>query len=70
MKIEEVNKIYEYNCDGQKFGAYAVKIDGTPQVIVGNGNSVGIVAHMWNEPATKCIHLLRDDVSSMFLEMI
>ena len=69
-KINGVAKIYEFTNDGNTYGCYIVMFNGATKLFVRNGDSIGVVTHPYNEPATKCVGVVRDDVAEEFLAML
>jgi len=61
-KITEVSTLQEFTNDDITYGSYLVKFNGEFKVFIRNGNSVGVVVYYKNEPASKCVSEIRDDV--------
>lgn len=61
-KITAVSTLQEFTNEDITYGSYLVKFNGEFKVFIRNGNSVGVVVYYKNEPASKCVSEIRDDV--------
>jgi len=61
MKIELVRAIkhFKSDLDGEYRGIYEVDIDGKREVIIRNGNSVGMVQFYVDRPVSECVPIVR-----------
>ena len=69
MKI--LQTIYEFTSTDRTYGLYHVELDsGRDCYFLRNHDSVGVINHIFDEPANKCINIIRDDVKKRFLQFI
>ena len=71
-RITDVKIVHEFTNEQYKStcGVYLVTFRGKPETFIRNGDSIGIVAYYVNEPVTKCIGFIRDDVKDEFLTFL
>ena len=62
--------ISEFTNNEITYGIYGVKFKGTSKIFIRNGKSIGVVAFMFGEPATKCISEIREDIREEFLNFL
>ncbi len=66
-KISKVVTIREFINDGITYGVYSLDFNGEQKIFIRNGDSVGVVSHLFGEPANKCVCIIRDDFKQEFL---
>ena len=66
-RITDLEIIYHFH---GKYGVYKAKFRGDIKVFVRNENSVGVVSHQINEPVSKCLLTVCDDVRDELLELV
>ena len=70
-RIFSVNILEEFESNGgEKYGIYWVNLNNSHKLMIRNGNSFGVVSHLYGEPATKCVAEIRDDVRDELIEAI
>ena len=69
-RFSEVQIISEFTNNGITYGVYSAKFNGEQEIFIRNGESIGLISHLFNEPASKCVHEIRDDVKRELLESI
>ena len=70
--ISEINTIRHFTSkdSGAIYGIYDVSFNGNREILIRNGNSVGAVRFYLNEPVSKCVSEIRDDVKVEFLQRL
>lgn len=69
-KINDIQIIREFKSENRVNGIYSVMFNGKQEIFIRNGNSIGAVQHYLNEPASKCVSEIRDDVKGEFLSKL
>lgn len=68
--INDIQIITEFSNDGVVYGVYSAMFKGEKKVFIRSGASIGVVQHLWNEPSSKCVAEIRDDIKQMFLSCL
>lgn len=63
-RIADVKILSYYENDGIAYGIYLAKFHGDDKVFIQNGDSFGVICHFLNEPANKCVSIVRNDVAN------
>jgi len=69
-RFSEVQIISEFTKNEITYGVYSAKFKGEQEIFIRNGDSMGVISFLVNEPANKCVHEIRDDVKQELLESI
>ena len=69
-RISNVKVVKEFISECIAHGVYLLDFNGEQKIFIRNGESVGAVQFYLNEPASKCISIIRDDVKQEFFEAI
>ncbi|MDD3138945.1 MAG: hypothetical protein PHX08_08240 [Lachnospiraceae bacterium] len=62
VKVLEVYYHYVSEYSNQSNGLYSIEVNRTHYTIFRNGMSWGVISHFVNEPVTKCIGYVREDM--------
>jgi hypothetical protein len=60
--IANLEILQKFETDGITYGIYWADFDGKKKLFIQNGNSVGVVCHLYGKPADKCVCIVRQDV--------
>jgi hypothetical protein len=69
-KISKVETIYEFTNEDRVNGVYRVTISGRERILIRNNDSVAVVSHYLDKPATQCVDIIRDDVKEELFEFL
>lgn len=70
MNFTQIDIIREFTHSEITYGVYSVIFENEQEIFIRNGNSIGAVCFLLDEPASKCVSEVRNDVKKEFLETL
>ena len=70
MLLNNIETIYQFTNGGITYGVYKAIYNGTPKVFIVNGDSIGVVSHWKDEPASKCVNEVTQKIKNEIMENI
>ena len=61
---------FKNNMNNNTCGIYWCEFNGEKKLFIQNGDSWGVVSHWLNEPVTKCVNIIREDVRDELISVI
>ena len=69
-RFSDVKIVEEFENNGTKYGIYWANFKNKHYLFIRNGNSVGVVTHIFGKKANDCVSIIRDDVCKELFEIL